>query len=46
MVLRIAIGDPTATCQLNVKFGCDPVAEGPALLQAAKRIGIAVVGIS
>lgn len=46
MVLRIAIGDPTATCQLNVKFGCDPVTEGPALLAAAVKLGVAVVGIS
>uniref|UniRef100_A0A914V787 ornithine decarboxylase n=2 Tax=Plectus sambesii TaxID=2011161 RepID=A0A914V787_9BILA len=46
MVLRIAIGDPTATCQLNVKFGCDPVKEGEALLATAARLGVAVIGIS
>jgi ornithine decarboxylase len=46
MVLRIAVGDPTATCQLNVKFGCDPVKEGATLLATAAKLGVDVIGIS
>lgn len=46
MILRIAVSDPTATCPLNLKFGCDPVTAAPQLLKKAHEEGINVVGIS
>jgi ornithine decarboxylase len=46
MVLRIAVSDPTAVCQLNMKFGCEPVNGAPALLKLAATLGVKVVGIS
>lgn len=46
MILRIAVSDPTATCPLNLKFGCDPVLEAPKLLKKAQELGVNVVGIS
>lgn len=46
LVLRIAVSDPTAQCQLNLKFGCDPITVAPKLLRKAAELGIKVVGIS
>uniref|UniRef100_A0A914V0E2 ornithine decarboxylase n=1 Tax=Plectus sambesii TaxID=2011161 RepID=A0A914V0E2_9BILA len=46
MILRIAVSDPTAQCPLNIKFGCDPIQAGPALLAAAAELSVDVVGIS
>jgi ornithine decarboxylase len=46
LVLRIAVSDPTAVCQLNLKFGCDPVTVAPKLLKKAADMGVKVVGIS
>ncbi|CAI5451932.1 unnamed protein product [Caenorhabditis angaria] len=46
MILRIAVSDPTATCPLNLKFGCDPVLVAPQLLKKAYDEGVNVVGIS
>lgn len=46
MILRIAVSDPTATCQLNLKFGADPLKAAPQLLVSAKELGVNVVGIS
>ncbi|CAB3399070.1 unnamed protein product [Caenorhabditis bovis] len=46
MILRIAVSDPTATCPLNLKFGCDPVLAAPQLLKKAYDEGVNVVGIS
>lgn len=45
MILRIAVSDPTATCQLNLKFGADPLKAAPQLLVSAKELGVNVVGI-
>ncbi|CAI2353582.1 unnamed protein product [Caenorhabditis sp. 36 PRJEB53466] len=46
MILRIAVSDPTATCPLNLKFGCDPVLAAPQLLKTAHEEGVNVIGIS
>ncbi|KAE9548301.1 hypothetical protein FO519_008490 [Halicephalobus sp. NKZ332] len=46
MILRIAVDDPTAQCQLGVKFGCDPVSVAPKLLRKALELGIKVIGVS
>lgn len=46
LVLRIAVSDPTAVCQLNMKFGCEPTASAAALLSLATSLGVKVVGIS
>lgn len=46
MVLRIAVSDPTAVCQLNMKFGVDPTSGAVSLLKMAAGMGVAVVGIS
>ena len=46
MILRIAVSDPTATCPLNLKFGCEPVKAAPKLLTIARDMGVNVVGIS
>ncbi|KAE9548507.1 hypothetical protein FO519_008283 [Halicephalobus sp. NKZ332] len=46
MILRIAVDDPTATIQMGMKFGCDPVSVAPNLLQKALELQIKVVGIS
>lgn len=45
MVLRIAVSDPTAVCQLNMKFGVDPTSGAVSLLKMAAGMGVAVVGI-
>ncbi len=44
-ILRIAVSDPTALCQLNLKFGCDPD-DAARLLQNAAQLGVDVSGIS
>ncbi|KAJ2161484.1 Ornithine decarboxylase [Coemansia sp. RSA 552] len=44
-VLRILADDSAARCQLGLKFGADPAA-APALLDAAQRLGVDVVGVS
>lgn len=46
LLLRLAISDPTALCQLNSKFGCHPEKEARELLVAAAFRDISVVGIS
>jgi ornithine decarboxylase len=46
LVLRILVSDPTAVCQLNLKFGADPVTLAPELLRVAAELGLKVVGIS
>ncbi|KAJ1350100.1 Mitochondrial 2-oxoadipate and 2-oxoglutarate transporter, variant 2 [Parelaphostrongylus tenuis] len=46
MILRIAVSDPTATCNLNLKFGADPVKVAPQLLVEAKQLHVNVIGIS
>ncbi|KAI6222904.1 hypothetical protein M3Y99_01482200 [Aphelenchoides fujianensis] len=46
MVLRISASDPSAQCQLSVKFGCEPTVEAPRLLRRARELNIAVIGIS
>jgi len=46
LVLRIAVSDPTAICQLNMKFGCDPVSVAPSLLKLAAVLNVKVIGIS
>ncbi|KHJ47310.1 putative ornithine decarboxylase [Trichuris suis] len=46
LVLRIAVSDSTALCQLNLKFGCDPVEEAPLLLKLAALMELRVFGIS
>jgi ornithine decarboxylase len=45
MILRILADDPTAVCNLGVKFGCAP-RDSHALLQAAKSLDVNVVGVS
>ncbi len=45
MVLRILADDPHAACQLGVKFGAAP-SDTLSILQAAKALGIDVVGVS
>lgn len=45
MVLRIAVSDPTAVCQLNLKFGAEPIVQAAILLKSASVMGIDVVGI-
>ncbi|CAL8465714.1 g5250 [Coccomyxa elongata] len=44
-LLRIRADDPAARCQLGNKYGAES-ADAPALLQAAKEMGIAVCGVS
>jgi ornithine decarboxylase len=46
MILRIAVSDPTAQCQLGIKFGCDPEIDGPKLLQKAAELCVPVIGVS
>ncbi|KAE9552101.1 hypothetical protein FO519_004681 [Halicephalobus sp. NKZ332] len=46
MILRIGVNDPTAQCQLGIKFGCDPVSVAPGLLRRAQELGVKVIGIS
>ncbi|CAD6199569.1 unnamed protein product [Caenorhabditis auriculariae] len=46
MILRIAVSDPTATCPLNLKFGCDPELVAPKLLKRAAELGVDVIGVS
>ena len=46
LVLRIRADDPTAVVQLGSKFGADADAEAPALLAAARRHGLTVIGVS
>ncbi|KHN86557.1 Ornithine decarboxylase [Toxocara canis] len=46
LILRIATNDSAARCPLSMKFGCDPVEDGPQILKAAAELGVAVVGIS
>jgi diaminopimelate decarboxylase len=44
-LLRIRADDTSALCCLGDKYGAEP-ADAPALLVAAARLGIAVVGVS
>lgn len=46
LVIRIRCDDPQAQCQLGMKFGCDHANEAPQLLQAAKELGLDVIGVS
>ena len=43
LVLRIRADDPSALCQLGVKFGCT-VEEGEKLLLRARDLELCVVG--
>lgn len=45
MVLRLRVDDNSAQCALGIKFGC-LLSDAPGLLETAKSLGIAVVGIS
>jgi len=45
MVLRILADDPTAVCNLGIKFGAAP-SDALSLLQSAKKLGVNVVGVS
>ena len=44
LVLRIRADDPSALCQLGVKFGCT-VDEGKHLLESAREMELSVVGV-
>lgn len=44
MVIRIRADDSSAQCALGIKFGCRPQ-DAPMLLDAAKALGIDVVGV-
>ena len=44
LVIRIRADDPSALCQLGVKFGCT-VDEGKKLLQLARGMELCVVGV-
>nr|P49725.1 RecName: Full=Ornithine decarboxylase; Short=ODC [Panagrellus redivivus]CAA57683.1 ornithine decarboxylase [Panagrellus redivivus]CAA65024.1 ornithine decarboxylase [Panagrellus redivivus] len=46
LILRISVSDPTAQCQLGIKFGCDPETVAPKLLRKAADMGMNVIGIS
>jgi len=46
LVLRIRCDAELAQCQLGMKFGCEPVNEGPRLLKLASALGLDVVGVS
>lgn len=46
LVLRLAVSDPSAVCQLSNKFGCDPGAKAEELLRAAASQGLEVAGLS
>ena len=46
LVLRIRADDPTAIVSFGCKFGADGPSEAPALLAAAKRRKLKVVGVS
>jgi ornithine decarboxylase len=46
MIIRIAVSDPTATCPLNIKFGCDPVEKAVELLAKAAQMNVQVIGVS
>lgn len=46
LVLRIKADDASAVVQFGHKYGAHPTAEAPALLLAASRLGMAVVGVS
>jgi len=45
-VLRIKADDPAAVVVFGAKYGAHPYEEAPALLRAAKRLGLAVTGVS
>jgi len=45
MILRILANDPTAVCNLGIKFGAAP-SDSLALLQSAKALNVNVVGVS
>ncbi len=44
LLLRIRADDPEARCCLGNKFGAAPV-DAPALLAAARALGLSVVGV-
>ena len=44
LVLRIHADDPSALCQLGVKFGCS-MEEGRNLVMCAREMGLCVVGV-
>ena len=45
LILRIAVADPTASSNLSLKFGAEPVEVAPVLLQQAADMGANVCGI-
>lgn len=46
LVLRIRCDASSSCSQLGIKYGCDPVTEGPNLLSLAQELGLNVVGVS
>lgn len=46
LVLRMRYDSSVSQCPLGMKFGCDPVTEGPRLLEIAHSLGLNVVGVS
>jgi ornithine decarboxylase len=46
LVLRIRCDAQAAQSPLGSKFGCDPIAEGPYLIKAARDMDLEVVGIN
>lgn len=46
LVLRIKSDDPSAVVQFGHKYGADPDTQAPALLEAAKRLRLSVIGVS
>jgi len=46
LVLRMRCDASSSCSQLGIKYGCDPIAEGPDLLTLARDLGLNVVGVS
>lgn len=46
LVLRMRCDASSSCSQLGIKYGCDPIAEGPNLLTLARDLGLNVVGVS
>lgn len=45
-MLRIRCDAKVAQCPLGEKFGCDPVADAPTLIELAKSLNLNLIGIS
>ncbi|XP_047120199.1 ornithine decarboxylase 1-like [Schistocerca piceifrons] len=46
LVIRIRCDATVAQCQLGMKFGCDPEADAPRLMQIAHLLGLEILGVS